>query len=336
MKLGIVGLPGAGKATVFSALTGLAADPARREENLVGTIPVPDNRVDVLSTMYRPKKTTYAQVEYFLPGLQDQNIWNRVRDCDALIHVVRNFTLYGMEKPNPFQDFISFDQELVLSDLVVVEKRLERLELDAKRGKKPNPEELLLLESCKSRLEEESPLRHHPEVGQAPLLRGFAFVSAKPMLVLFNNMDEDEMFPEMKGVLEKENCLVIRGKLEQELSQMSSREMEDFLKEFNISASARNRVIQKSYELLGLISFFTVGDDEVRAWTIRRGTEAVDAAGAVHSDMKKGFIRAEVLAYKDLLDATTYAEARKRGTVRLEGKTYPVADGDIMNFRFNV
>jgi hypothetical protein len=156
------------------------------------------------------------------------------------------------------------------------------------------------------------------------------------MLVLFNNDDEDDRLPAVSKITDTEDCLVIRGKLEQELAQMSSEEATEFLEEFNISESAMDKVIRKSYRLLGLISFFTVGSDEVRAWSIKSDTEAVDAAETVHTDMKKGFIRAEVLAYDDLMDAGTYAAARKKGTVRLEGKNYKVQDGDIINIRFNV
>jgi ribosome-binding ATPase YchF (GTP1/OBG family) len=294
--------------------------------------------------MYEPQKTTYAQVEYFLPGTAkakkdqtaDQSIWTAARDCDALIHVIRNHAAAALEDKSPYDKFKHMDQELILSDLVVVEKRLERIELDHKRGKKMDPEEQALLIECRRNLENEIPLRHIPDLAAARQLRGFALLSAKPMLVLFNNDDEDERLPEISHLTETEECLVIRGKLEHELAQMPLEDAAAFLSEFNISESATDRVIRKSYELLGLISFFTIGKDEVRAWTIKRATPAVDAAEAVHSDMKKGFIRAEVLAYKDLMEAGSYAEARKKGTIRLEGKTYEVKDGDIINFRFNV
>jgi ribosome-binding ATPase YchF (GTP1/OBG family) len=294
--------------------------------------------------MYRPRKTIFAQVEYFLPGKgdfggagkKDQSVWTQVRDCDALIHVVRNFGAYGMDAPTPKDDATAIDQELIISDLVVVEKRLERLALDERRGKKPLPEEITLLNRCKEALDQEMPLRRFPDIAAAKLLRGFAFLSAKPMLILFNNDDEDDILPDPALLPDGEVCMVIRAKLEQELAQMSDDEAREFLTEFNITASATDRVVQRSYELMGLISFFTVGEDEVRAWTIGRDTDAVDAAEVIHSDIKKGFIRAEVLAYNDLMDAGTYAQARKKGTVRLEGKTYPVGDGDIINFRFNV
>ncbi len=343
MRLGIIGLAQSGKTTVFEALTKNISEDGNKRESRIGTITVPDERVDVLSRMYKPKKTIFAQVEYFLPG-QDQgkdtskesSVWNQTRDCDALIHVVRNFSGYGIEAPLPESDFQTLDQELIISDLVVVEKRLERLELETKRGKKPNPEEVSLLKQCLKHLEDETPLRKFPEIASAKCLRGYAFLSAKPMLVLFNNEDENNTLPEAGKLTENENSMIIRAKLEQELGQMTDEEAEEFLKEFNITASATDRVIKQSYELLGLISFFTVGEDEVRAWTIRKEIPAVDAAEVIHSDIKKGFIRAEVLSYDDLMDAGSYAESRKKGTVRLEGKTYPVKDGDIINFRFNV
>jgi hypothetical protein len=340
MKLGIIGLPQSGKTTVFEALTKNLSGSARKGEERLSTIRVPDSRIDILSEMYKPQKTTYAQVEYFLPGTvsanKDQSIWTAARDCDALIHVIRNHTVMGFEKKSPYQDFVEMDQELILADLLVVEKRLERLEHDHRRGKKMDPQEHTLLVECRKNLEDETPLRRVAELASARSLRGFAFLSAKPMLALFNNDDEDDQLPDVGKITHAEECLVIRGKLEQELAQMSAEDAADFLKEFNISESAMNKVIGQSYSLLGLISFFTVGSDEVRAWSIKGDTEAVDAAEAVHTDMKKGFIRAEVLAYDDLMDAGTYAAARKKGTVRLEGKNYIVKDGDIINIRFNV
>lgn len=344
MKLGLVGLAGAGKTTVFEALARTTADAAQRKEMRIGTVRVPDPRVDALSAMYRPRKTIYAQVEYLLPAAiehvrqksREQSVWTQVRDCDALIHVVGNFRGFGDDAVRAWQDFQTLDQELVLSDLLVVEKRLERLELDQKRGKKPDPEELSLLQRCAEYLNTAVPLRHYPELAVARVLRGYAFLSGKPMLVLFNNADEDDQLPQLPSAAQLETCRVIRGKLEQELSRMTGAEAREFLAEFDIQDSAMDRVIHSSYALLGLISFFTVGEDEVRAWTIRSQTAAVDAAEVIHSDIKKGFIRAEVLAYADLVAAGTYAEARKRGTVRLEGKTYVVQDGDIINFRFNV
>jgi len=345
MKLGIIGLPGAGKSTLFAALTKIDLNGgSQKPEDRVGTIRVPDERVERLSAMYTPKKTIFAQVEYLLPYMPmqkpgqkgDETVWSTVRTCDALIHVVRNFRGFGEEPATPLEDFARINEEMIFADLLVVEKRLERLELDQKRGRKPDPVELGLLGECKEMLEKEEPLRHKPELAAAPQLRGFTFLSGKPMLILFNNEDDNEAVPPVGDVLAGETYLAIRGRLEHELAQMDEEEAREYLAEFNIKTSAMDRMISLSYELLGLISFFTVGPDEVRAWTIKKDTLAVDAAEVIHSDIKKGFIRAEVVAYKDLMEAGSYKEARQRGTVRLEGRTYPVQDGDIIEFRFNV
>lgn len=345
MKLGIIGLPGAGKTTLFEALTGVIPEEAvHKPEDRLGTIRVPDQRVDVLSRMYNPKKTIYAQVEYLLPYTaayqadkkKDEIGWASIRTCDALIHVLRNFKDPGLGEPNPEHDFKQLAEEMILADLVVVEKRLERLDLDKKRHRKIDPEEERLLLDCRQMLEKEEPLRSDPELAAAHLLKGFTFLTAKPLLLLFNNEDEDELLPELPNLTGREQCLVVRGRLENELTQMSSAEAEEYLTEFGITASAMDRVIESSYDILGLISFFTVGEDEVRAWTIKKETLALDAAEVIHSDIKKGFIRAEVLAYDDLIEAGSHKEAKKKGTSRLEGKTYRVANGDIIEFRFNV
>ena len=343
MKSGIIGGPGSGKTTVFEALTGNFQETGRRGDNRIAAIRVPDPRVDVLAGIYTPQKTSYAQVEYLLPGkglekdgAKAGSSWTAVRDCDALIHVVRNFSSYGLAEPTPIEDVNHIDQELILNDFMVAEKRLERLNLDQKRGQKSDSEERALLEACISTLENNTPLRRRPELAAAPQLRGFAFLSSKPLLVLFNNADEDDCLPVITGGGSNELRLTIRGKLEHELAQMSPEEAAEFLKEFDIATSAKDRIIAKSYELLGLISFFTVGEDEVKAWTIRKHTAAIDAAEAIHTDLKKGFIRAEVLGYDDLMTAGSYAAARKLGTVRLEGKDYEVQDGDILHVRFNV
>jgi ribosome-binding ATPase YchF (GTP1/OBG family) len=228
------------------------------------------------------------------------------------------------------------NEEMIFADLLVVEKRLERLELDGKRGKKADPEELRLLKECREMLEKDKPLRHNPELAAAPQLKGFTFLSGKPMMIIFNNEDEEEGLPDVGDKLAGEKFLAIRGRLEHELARMEEEEAREYLDEYGISTSAMDRMIALSYEILGLVSFFTVGPDEVRAWTIKRDTLAVDAAEVIHSDIKKGFIRAEVVAYNDLMDAGSYKEARQRGMVRLEGKTYTVQDGDIIEFRFNV
>jgi GTP-binding protein YchF len=344
MKLGIIGLPGCGKTTIFEALTHTFLKSSHARESRIGTVHVPDERVDFLSDVYMPKKTTYAQVAYFLPGEKDlgpstkgdHEQWAQIRDCDALIHVLRNFSGFGLPPPTPEADFTRLNQELILLDQMVVEKRLERLDQDRRRGKQTDLEEKKLLQRCRTILEKEQPLRSKPDLAKAVPLRGYAFFSAKPMLVLFNNDDEETDLPNT-DLDDKQNLnMVIRGRLEQELAQMNPEEVAEFLEEFGVKASAKDRVIKQSYILQGLQSFFTVGKDEVKAWTIPDSTNALSAAGVIHSDMQKGFIRAEVLAFEDLVAAKSYTEARKRGLVRLEGKTYIVHDGDIITFRFNV
>lgn len=347
IKLGIIGLARSGKATVFQALTGSSGGGEasyRRGTDHIGVVTVPDERVGVLSSMYNPKRTTYAQVEYLLPapyvsresGGKEGEAWKLVKNCDALIHIVRNFQEPGGEHPTSEEDFQKLEEDLILSDFVIAEKRIERIESEKKKGRKINEEEYSLLRSALTLLEAEKPIREVPELAFSPLLKGYTFLSAKPLLVLFNNPDDDDVLPDWVKNREKANAMVVRGQLEMELAGMSPEDAAEFLAEFDINASALDRVIRRSYELLGLISFFTVGEDEVKAWTIKKGTIALDAADVIHSDIKKGFIRAEVVAYDDLMLAGTYQEAKKQGVVRLEGKEYPVKDGDIIHFRFNV
>lgn len=343
MKSGIIGLPLAGKSTIFEALSGSPARPELKAENRRTTVTVPDERIDRLSAMYNPRKTIYATIEFMLPGrtgstehTADSPVWNAVRDCDALIHVIRNFPLPGMDAPDVSADFKKMDQELIFADLVVTEKRLEKIAAEHQRNRPVDKDEEKLLEECRDLLEQEIPLRRHPEIAAAPQLRGFAFLSGRPMLAVFNNAENDDAMPNAPGLSETEKCLVIRGDLEHEIAQMSGDDAAAFRKEYGISETAVDRLIRETYDLLGLRSFFTVGEDEVRAWTITRGTVAVDAAEKIHSDIKQGFIRAETVSYDHLMEAGSHASARKQGQVRLEGKTYEVQDGDIIDFRFNV
>ena len=199
-----------------------------------------------------------------------------------------------------------------------------------------NTDEHQLLTESRRLLEAETPLRRRPEIAGAKALRGFMLLSAKPVLVVFNNDESDPTEPAAGDLAEQERCLVLRGRLEQELARLSAADVGDFMAGFGIGASAMDLMIRRSYDVLGLACFFTVGSDEVRAWTIHRGIPAVEAAGVIHTDFQKGFIRAEVISYEDLMAAGSTAEARRRGTFRLEGKTYEVKDGDIINFRFNV
>ncbi len=348
MKLGIIGLPQSGKSTIFAALTGARGEDetlkTSRKDQRMGVVRVADERVEFLSKLLKPQKTTYARVEYLLPSeiatgaaARSENlIWNQVRACDALIHVIRNFQPVGGIPPAPEDDFWRLEEEMIVYDLMVAEKRIERIELDNKRGKKPDKEEYSLLKSCLEVLENSQPLRINLELASAPALRGFTFLSAKPQLIVINNEDEDETMPPWKIEPEGLEMLLVRGRLEMEIAAMSPEEAEEFLVAYHIEKSALDRVIMGSYSLMNLISFFTVVHDEVRAWTIPSGTSALIAAGTVHSDMEKGFIRAEVLSFEHLKRHGSFQEAKKAGDVHLEGKEYIVQDGDVIGFRFNI
>jgi len=345
MKLGIIGLQGSGKSTVFQALTGSKLEEASQKGNRIATVTVPDDRVAYLGKLFKPDKTVLPQLEYLLPfgthgygldGRRDESFWNEVRPCDALIQVVRNFKQPGGEIAHPRNDFIKLETDMVFADLVVVEKRIERLDLDKKRGKGISAEERKLLDACLETLEGERPLREDPELAKAPLLKGYTFLSAKPVLVLFNNDDEDMGYPSWEEPPALVNPLVVRGKLEMELAELTDEEAAEFLAAYEIDGSTVERVIQHSCSLLGLVTFFTVIHKEVRAWMVPQGMNALDAAGVIHSDMQRGFIRAEVLAHDDLTAMGSYQQAKKEGRVRLEGKNYIVQDGDIIQFHFNV
>ncbi|MGV8073889.1 MAG: DUF933 domain-containing protein [Syntrophobacteraceae bacterium] len=347
MKLGIVGLARSGKTIVFNALTrrtGESVPPGGQVVPALGVVPVPDPRVDWLSALYNPKKTTYAQVTYMdlqgMPGMVENKqehmslLLNHMRPMDAFLVVVRNFSDQALGAPDVARDFRELEDEFLIADLATVEKRLEKLAMEQKKGKKVVAPEKELLEACAELLNAEHPIRSNPELAGAPELRGFTLLSAKPLLVIVNNMDEDDTLPcASPGSVDS---MVVRGKLEMEMAQLPESEAEIFREDFGIKESALDRVIQRSYELLKLVTFLTVGEDEVKAWTIPGDLPAVEAAGAVHSDIQRGFIRAEIVSYNDLCKAGDYAAARKLGVVRLEGKTYRVQDGDIIHFRFNV
>lgn len=345
MRLGIVGLPGSGKLTIFQALTGSKVEQGAHKGSHIATVQVPDQRVDALNGLFKPEKTVFARLEYLLPsgtrsyvpdGRSDESFWSEARPCDALIHVVRNFHQPGGEDPHPRDDVLKLETDMIFADLVVVERRIERLDQDKKRGKESDAEERQLVEACLSMLEAQNPLRDDSGLATAYQLKGYTFLSAKPLLLLFSNDDEDKGLPAWDGSPELSNALVIRGKLEMELSELPPEEAAEFSAVYQIEGFARDRVIRHSCDVLGLISFFTVVNNEVRSWMIPGGSPALEAADVIHSDMKRGFIRAEVIAYEDLTAAGSYQKAKKEGKVRLEGKTYIVQDGDIITFHFNV
>lgn len=360
MRIAIVGLPNSGKTTVFNALTRATAETAafssgQMEPNLA-SVKVPDTRLDTLTTMFRPKKTTPADVQYVdVAGISSGEtrgaglppaLLNYISGADALLHVVRAFTDDAVPHPegsvDASRDLAAFDLELIFSDLGIIERRLGRLQGEI--GKLPSKEretrmqERDLLNRLQSALEADTPIRDlELSDEEERLIRGYQFLSAKPMLIVVNIGEDQLAAPPMLEYNHKKSAVApLCGKVEAELAQLDDEDARVFMDDLGISEPARDRVIKLSYELLGLISFLTAGPDEVRAWTIRRNLPAVEAAGAIHSDIQRGFIRAEIVAYNDLMAAGGMNEAKKAGTVRLEGKQYVVQDGDICHFLFNV
>jgi len=355
MDIGILGLAASGKSTIFNLLTGQES-PARRDIVQTGMAQVPDSRLDALSELFTPKKTTPATIRYVdVPGIPAEHgrdgAFNipELRTMDVLMLILRAFDSDTVPHPllsvDPLRDLEHAEEEFLLQDLMVVEKRLERLEKDLKKRKNPDLErEQKLLLACREVLEEGRPLRmENFSAEEEKILRGFTFLSLKPLLVVVN-LDESEvgadvfLRQEWQDVQEKpgRRFSSVCATLEGELAQLEEEDSRAFMEELGISDRALDRIIRESYALLGLISFFTVGDDECRAWSIREGTPAVEAAGAIHSDIQRGFIRAEVVPCDVLLKAGSLAACRKEGTLRLEGKTYIIRDGDVAHFRFNV
>ncbi|RMH22908.1 MAG: redox-regulated ATPase YchF [Acidobacteria bacterium] len=355
MQLGILGLPKAGKTTLFNILTAARQSTdkfAASKETHVAVAKVPDRRLERLRDLYRPRRYLPATIEYVdIPGIekggQSSLDLGRLRNVDALVHVVRAFDDPELVHPegsvDPARDVELVDLELVLADHGVVERRLERLARKAK-GKlssEETRERQLLAERILPALEDERPLRTL-ELGadDEKRLRGFQLLSAKPMLLVLNVGEDDLGSATCEGFgLSEDACrraVIVSAPIEDEIAQLAPAEQGELLAELGLEEPSLDRVLRASYELLGLISFFTVGDDEVRAWTIRRGTVARDAAGTIHSDLARGFIRAEVVGWQELLDAGSWSACRERGLLRLEGKGYEVKDGDVINVRFNV
>ncbi|MCP4203405.1 MAG: redox-regulated ATPase YchF [bacterium] len=351
MQLGIVGFPKTGKTTLFNLLTHSheATDKfSKSSEAHLAICQVPDERLQKLTGLFSPKKKTPATVQFVdVPGVTHQegsadlNL-TRLKEVAALIHVVRAFE--DEEIPHPEgsvdgeRDLASFDLELIFADLELVERRIERLEKNRKRGLSPDErlELELLLESIKPALENETPLRQ-VELAEADekRLRGFQLLSAKPLLVVWN-VSEGDLGVEAPHAGAHVRTVVMSLPIEEEISELPEDEQREFLAELGLEEPSLVRAIRASYELLGLISFFTVGEDECRAWTIREGTIAQKAAGTIHSDLDRGFIRAEVVAWDKLLEHGSMAKCREVGVLRLEGKEYAVQDGEIMHVRFNV
>ena len=348
-RVGILGLPGSGKSTLFEILMQGAGAPAgggaARES--VGVVRVPDPRIDRLSALYSPKKTTYTQIQFTDTAAagqasarvqaKGQDLFASVRNCDALLAVIRDF-----ENPavpieggvDAERDRRKLEGELAFNDLVIAEGRIEKIEKELRVGKKQGEREHAVLVRCRAILEQGRPLRGEsfdPE--EEKLLRGFQLMSRKPLLLVYNRDEREAGTPPDPGPLAK--AVSLKAHLEREVVALPPEEREAFRAELGIAEDGLSLVIRACYELLGLISFFTVGPDEVRAWTIRRGEKSVDAAGEIHSDLAKGFIRAEVIGWEALLECGGEAKAREKGLLRLEGRDYLVKDGECLEIRIN-
>ncbi len=356
MKIGLLGLPNSGKTTIFNALTKSNAEvtayaSAKAEPN-IAVVAVADERVDRLAGLYNPKKVTYATIEVvdfvgFSEGSAKSGGFSGtqmalIKSLDALALVVRNFPDDMTGAPAPLQDIEAIEGEFVLADLIAVESRLEKIEWSYKRGKKTAELEAeeKLLGRIEAQLNENRPIREMALDGrEEKLIAGFQFVSKKPVLIVLNSGEDDfgKNGRLLQAIEKRWRAIEFAGTFEMELSRLSDdEEARLFMADMGISDSARDRLTRFAYETLGYISFLTVGADEVRAWTVRRGASAVDAAGSIHSDLARGFIRAECFSYEDLIECGSEKGVKDQGRFRLEGKEYSVCDGDILSIRFSV
>ena len=340
MKLALAGLPGSGKSTLLAALsTRLPTGGRGRTEGNLVLLSIPDERLDRLVALFESKKITPAQISYLDPPrpvvkLDDPStrLPNELRQADALVEVVRNFD-GGLGAPTPAADHRAFFEELLLADLLLVENRLERIEQNRQRGHKADPEELSLLEQARAALSEEKALREIPELAGHVKLKGFMLLTAKPTVLVANNEDDAPNPPQIPGAQEP---LVVRARIEAELAELSPEERAEFLADMGLKEDAFPRLIQAGFKALDLITFYTVAPNEARAWTLRRGATVLEAAGTIHTDLEKGFIRAEVMGYDDLMTHGSEAALKKAGLMKLVGRDYVVQDGDVLYIRFNV
>jgi GTP-binding protein YchF len=356
MRLGIIGLPQSGKTTLFNALTRGTVPtgiPSGKVEVHTAVVDVPDPRVDRLSAMFKPKKTIYTKVTYGdvagLDGSADKSgisgaLLNQLTQMDGFIHVIRVFEDDNVPHPadtiDPLRDIQSMDSEFILNDLIAIERRLEKLGDERRKGggrdKSIVDREIVLFERMQAALNQEIPLRDvEISAEEEKMFSGFGFLSRKPVLIVLN-LSEGQAAPHITYTHQHSQVVALQSKLEMDIAQLPPDEMEMFLQEYGIEEPSLYRMIRLSYDLLGLQSFFTVGPDECRAWTVHRGATAPEAAGEIHSDLQKGFIRAEVVHYDDLISLGGMNEAKAHGKLRLEGKEYLVKDGDILNIRFNI
>ena len=344
MKIGLVGLPGSGKSTVFNALTGMSVETGYGsvpgKQNL-GSVKVPDERVDKLSAMYNPKKSTYAEVVFSDVGGGTQGleraVLNTMREVDALCQVVRAFPDAAGKAASPVDEIAELEGETILADLDIVDKRITKMKKE--RGE---PREIALLERLSAALEQETPLRRvEMDEYELKLVSGYRFLSQKPMLLVLNIPESDIGKPTPKDVIAAAESrglglVVLSAAVEMDIAQMPAQDQGEFLESLGLTVPAKNRFVVAAYALIDLISMLTAGPDECRAWPVARGSKAPRAAGKIHSDIERGFIRAEVIAFEDLIALGSEAKCRDAGKLRVEGKEYVVQDGDVVNFRFNV
>jgi len=346
MRIGLVGFAGSGKTTVFNTVTGLKVPLGFGGEVHLGTVKVPDARIDKLSALFKPKKTTYAEMVFSdIPGEHgavhkglSKKALAQIANQDALCLVLRDFPNPAVEgPPDPVGELDAFATECLIADLEAVERRLDRAKKD-----KPDALELAAFHHMKEMLEHEVPLRALSEaVLHRDQLRGYSFLTDLPLLVALNRGEADAAQPMPAAIAERMGGLhaaglVLSASVESEIAAMDAADQAAFLQDLGLTESALTRFIRTAYGLLDLISFFTVGTDEVRAWPIRRGTKARQAAGKIHSDLERGFIRAEVMPYDQFLACGSEQAMRDTGHLKVEGKDFVVADGDILNIRFNV
>ncbi len=346
MKIGLVGFAGSGKTTVFNAMTGLDVPVGFGGEVRLGTVRVPDERIDALSAIFKPRKTTYAEMSFCdVPGEHgaekkglSRRSLQQIRDQQALCLVLRDFANPALEgEADPAADLEAFHTECVLADLEIVERRLERA-----RKERADAAEIAAFEKMQATLEEERPLRSlSPAALDRGLLRGYGLLSDRPLLVALNREETraaDPIPADVTARLEELGAagLCLSASVEAEIADLDPADQAAFLQDLGLEESALARFIRAAYGLLDLISFFTVGEDEVRAWTVRRGTHAREAAGAIHSDLERGFIRAEVIPYATFMEHGSEQAVKDAGLLQIEGKDYVVGDGDILHVRFNV